>query len=814
MAMVIKATSVVAAGQLFQDTQTNEVFRIVFTGNGQADTFLCAILGEKLVIRQHATEEFNRLAEPGSADGRYVKIDDDPFARSKQVHKEGIHQVKSAQNWRTIASLVTGNDDSGRPKILGLLKRQTRRMYLLEYATHHKYGVPLLYKLLRRYLQRGMNASAVVSGYPNCGASRSNVVFVSKVGSKGLIKSEPVVRNYRQRPGRAPGDRNYTYALPGTILERLFWQHVDIYTTWEQCPWHALPEAKKLGKQLRGGKTKRHDNGVVRVSKRRAVRGLLPRPRDRRAKGQRSKPSQADLVDSVNYQLRKELEVWNDGRIVKLTLSSDQVVTDRQFQHFWLKTQPNFVRRRTRHPDEEDVRRPMPARGRARQHIKGPGQSFLIDSTVLDLYVVSPLDRKLVLGRPTLYFVVDLYSGMIVGFYLGLEHPSHEAAALALVNMVTPKKGFCAQFGFNISEDDWPTHYLPSEFAADRGSELKSIDPWRALIQEYGVGISNAPPGEPTWRGVGERRFGSVNRVYQRATFGVVERDFGTRFARRYPWDARYTCAELTTMLLRAIHSYHRNPTAGGQPPPPEMLWAGKADTPLERWNWGIKHGSGVLREANPEELKRVVWPPGRARMYPTGVLWKRVWYRCEPLEDEFWRMTGGKGKDRSSSVDIQFEPSDMAEIRVKAFGYEVTCSFDVNRNEHDLRGVSLAEWEDMKAQAGINRRAKRLAEQAQRIMQLRNTQLDDEEARLIQKAQLKEAGVTHPDARDIKENRRRHRELEAKAKARAAAKKAAQHPQQAVKETVKAVDQAMEKAEVSTVAQTAADRLRSAMYG
>lgn len=45
----------------------------------------------------------------------------------------------------------------------------------------------------------------------------------------------------------------------------------------------------------------------------------------------------------------------------------------------------------------------------------GPCSRFQIDATVLDVYVRSRRARRPIVGRPTLYVVIDVFSRLIVG---------------------------------------------------------------------------------------------------------------------------------------------------------------------------------------------------------------------------------------------------------------------------------------------------------------------------------------------------------------------------------------------------------------
>jgi hypothetical protein len=61
------------------------------------------------------------------------------------------------------------------------------------------------------------------------------------------------------------------------------------------------------------------------------------------------------------------------------------------------------------------------------------------------------LDRKLIIGRPVIYIVIDVFSRLIVGFAVTLEGPSWAGAKLALENAFSDKASYCKQFGINIT---------------------------------------------------------------------------------------------------------------------------------------------------------------------------------------------------------------------------------------------------------------------------------------------------------------------------------------------------------------------------
>jgi len=757
MPMNVHHARVIALRELYQEVETGDICRVAYTGLGQEFTVLVEILCERLSIRRYRTTEFREMTDEGNPRRVYVPYAPDPFSLSERsVRQTPLSLAKAASNWAILRPLVEAYEGD-KWLVKDLLDEKKRFKILREYAERSGYKVPLLYKLLRRYLQRGMNADALRSDYENCGALRTNVAFTRNEGNSGPIESQPIRRKYKKRPGAPPQNTAYQYALPSQELERLISQHLDIYATWRRGVWVLPAAAKALGRRLR--ERPRYENGLLKVNPRRAVKARLPAKDHRPVRGTRSKPTFQDLADSVNFLLRREIWLWDGPRLTGVKLKHTNVVTARQVQWQWTKSLPNFVRRRRRHPEEDSVdRRSPPPPGRARQHVTAPGQLFLLDSTVLDLYVVSPLDRRIVLGRPTLYLAVDLFSGLIVGLYLGNESPSREAAALAMCNVVTNKKDFCAEYGLEIADSDWPAQYLPFEIGVDRGAEFTSAEPWTSLARRFGIGICNSPVRTPAARGLAERRFGIVTRGFQKAVFGTVERDFGSRTARRYAWDACYTCAEVTTMLLRAIDVYHRHPSSGDQPPPLDMVRAGLADTPLNRWNWGVENAGGLLRSVDVEDMRLATWPKAKARLYRNGLLFRGAWYICNPLQEEFFDPARGKGRARSMSVEVQYEPSDMREVRVALYNYHETATIDPNRNAYPLAGVSLAEWLDIRLANRVNRRRALLEEQAYRFTTNHNNQVEDELSAAAQRDALRDSKEKHPDDRDMKGARAKQR--------------------------------------------------------
>ena len=61
------------------------------------------------------------------------------------------------------------------------------------------------------------------------------------------------------------------------------------------------------------------------------------------------------------------------------------------------------------------------------------GRYFNLISTLVDLYLVSPLDRSQIVGRPILYVVMDTVSQVLAGFSVTLQNPSAEVSVSSAI---------------------------------------------------------------------------------------------------------------------------------------------------------------------------------------------------------------------------------------------------------------------------------------------------------------------------------------------------------------------------------------------
>lgn len=299
---------------------------------------------------------------------------------------------------------------------------------------------------------------------------------------------------------------------------------------------------------------------------------------------------------------------------------------------------------------QKDIR---PLIGTATAGVLGPGSRYEIDATIADIYLLSA-DRHNVIGRPTLYVVVDVFSRMVTGFYVGLENPSYVTAMGALVTSMSDKTDLCGRYGLEITSEQWPTVGIPDAILADRGELLGyQIE---SLEKAFGVRIEITPPYRGDAKGIVERYFRTLQAEFKPFAPGVVT---GTKVRKQggkdYRLDATLTLEDFTRIMLASI--LHRNqyavlPKYDRDADMPNDM----ALTPLNIWNWGIQYRTGRLRNVSEDALRLALLPRQKVYLSDLGVSCFGAYYTSKELLASGWLHRNGER--RVTNLRAAYDPA------------------------------------------------------------------------------------------------------------------------------------------------------------
>lgn len=130
-----------------------------------------------------------------------------------------------------------------------------------------------------------------------------------------------------------------------------------------------------------------------------------------------------------------------------------------------------------------------------------------IDHTKLDIIIIDG-HTKTPIGRPWLTLAIDVYSRMVVGYYLSFEAPSVLNTGICISNSMANKDSILRKFDI---EADWPCWGKIQTIHTDNGKDFRSQAIKRAC-EEYGINLEFRPLGKPHFGGHIERLLGTILR--------------------------------------------------------------------------------------------------------------------------------------------------------------------------------------------------------------------------------------------------------------------------------------------------------------
>src|SRR6266404_1939362 len=176
-----------------------------------------------------------------------------------------------------------------------------------------------------------------------------------------------------------------------------------------------------------------------------------------------------------------------------------------------------------------------------------------IDHTLLDIILVDDIHR-LSIGRPWITLAIDVFSRMVVGFYVSLDPPGAMAAGLCIANAILPKEKWLALHDINNA---WPCWGLMKQIHADNAGEFRGHMLQRAC-QEYGIDIEWRPVKKPHYGAHIERLLGTFSEEIHSLP-GTTFSNPGQRGEYNSEKNAAMTLAEFEKWLITYIVGvYHQ----------------------------------------------------------------------------------------------------------------------------------------------------------------------------------------------------------------------------------------------------------------
>ena len=312
-----------------------------------------------------------------------------------------------------------------------------------------------------------------------------------------------------------------------------------------------------------------------------------------------------------------------------------------------------------------------------------PG-SYQMDATQADIYLVSRQDRSIVVGRPYIYLAVDTATHLIAGVYVG--YSCDETAVMACIaQAASDKVEYCARYGIEITQEQWPSVGMPTEIITDQGREF--LGPRMSeLCRRYGLEVLTLPPFRPDCKGAVEKTIDLLQQRYKPMLRGrgVIEDDAQERWATDYRTQATLDLDDFARVVIHSVLYLNSGRLVDGK-------------TPAERWT----ELSPRLMAVDPQELHIQTLPRDTAKLTRKGLRINRMWYAPDDAD----------GLTIGDSYTVAYDPADLRRIHIILADWICPC--------HAIgigQPLSEIEWEKAHKAAKKNRGAARAKETASSI--------------------------------------------------------------------------------------------------
>ncbi|QHE87137.1 hypothetical protein [Hydrogenophaga sp. BPS33] len=497
---------------------------------------------------------------------------------------------------------------------LELLERKSRAQTILRYCDEVGKSDRYVMKLLRLLWRFGIHKSSLVADFTNCG--RVTVITDGALvveahpptGSQQIVFAPPSQRSR----GRRPVFEDYEpYSYPPKFKEKLIEEIRSMYLKDETVSVRAVEEevlAKYFAKRDSSGAVIRTKNGRA---------SLFPM-------GKRPSP------DQVKYLIKKAVPI-HEAHAAR--------VGDADYRNNISKSD-----------------------GTVHDDCVGPGDVYEIDATIVDLWLVSRYERSVIIGKATLYLVVDRSTGLIVGFYLSLGKPSWEGAKRAILSIASDWEALCKMAGVRYDEDDWPARRVfPNRFFADQGEGAsKKSD---VVVEVGGIEVSAAPGASPRRKGLVECSFAMVQVPIKDHMGGYEpQKNVRKRLGKKYHKDACYSLDEMVKPFLQIIikhnHTIRENAVLD-----PRLVYQGFEASPINIWNHNIAHSMGRPSRHDFEYMRERLLPTSKGVVKQSGVAYGGLLYSFDA--PRYHVLTAYAGRGRESEVIVQYDPARAGDLWV-----------------------------------------------------------------------------------------------------------------------------------------------------
>ena len=318
--------------------------------------------------------------------------------------------------------------------------------------------------------------------------------------------------------------------------------------------------------------------------------------------------------------------------------------------------------------------------------IKGhfPGADFPLavtqmDHTLVDMILVDDISRESI-GRPWLTLIMDVFSRVVLGFYISFDPPGNLSTGLCLAHAFLKKEPWLAKLGV---EGKWPCWGVPRTILADNAREFRG-NMLKKACEDYGITLEWRPVKTPEYGGHIERLLGTLTREIH-ALPGTTFSNTKMRGTYNSDKEAVMSLSEFERCItILCTEIYHNK------------VHSELGMTPLDKWEQGIfgtdkTKGIGMPSIITDEKrLKLDLMPYELRTVQPYGIIWDHIEYQHDVLRRWINAQDPENPKAKQKFL-CRRDPRDISSIWF--YDPEVDRHYQIPYRNTSHPAVSIWEW-------------------------------------------------------------------------------------------------------------------------
>ena len=323
--------------------------------------------------------------------------------------------------------------------------------------------------------------------------------------------------------------------------------------------------------------------------------------------------------------------------------------------------------------------------------VYGPGDMVEIDACEADVSLVSSFDPNRTIGRPIVYFMIDVYTRIILAVSVALDNNSVLGVTNLFLNLADDKQEYCHRFGMGFDNPAiWPSNIIPRRLRDDRGSEFKSKEYGRICI-ELGIEKQIVPGATGSLKGIVEQSFHQMHSKQNPILedYGLIEK----RYDSNHHKEATLNIEQYTKMVINFVLT-HNQEYDSTYPVTKDMIENGIKAIPCLLWEYGIKkYGSPRPIPVRNQYLYNLMIPV-KAKLDRRGITYKNLYYL--PDNDKALLREMFNAGVKKVPFEARMDMRDVGHIYYLRDGKLIDAPLNERLTGNaDFKGLTMKQYED-----------------------------------------------------------------------------------------------------------------------